>query len=234
MPRQGRDDAAAGSRRAAPLGADWQDAGRDLLGLAPGGVLLVDRDDLGRDALGDDAALLEQDRPVAELGPPSSCRGSRGRSPWRSATSSRTRAFDFSRKTCVAGREDLVEQQDVGVDRRRDREAEPRPHARRVGLDRRVDERAESANSMMPGDRRSIIAPWSRPRNAPARRMLSRPRQLLVEAGAEGQQARDLAVDLDDARRRHDDPGEDLEERALAGAVRPDDRQRLAVDEVGR
>ena len=43
----------------------------------------------------------------------------------------------------VAGGEDLVEQQDVRVDRRRDREPEPGAHARRVGLDRRVDELAE-------------------------------------------------------------------------------------------
>ena len=55
------------------------------------------------------------------------------------------------------------------------------------------------------------------------------PGQLLVEAGAERQQPGDVAVDVDHALGRMDDPGEDLEERALAGAVRADDRQRLAV-----
>ncbi len=55
--------------------------------------------------------------------------------------------------------------------------------------------------------------------------------QLLVEAGAEREQARDLAVDVDGPLGRRDDPGQDLEERALAGAVRSDDRQRLAVHE---
>ena len=54
--------------------------------------------------------------------------------------------------------------------------------------------------------------------------------QLLVEAGAEGQQAGDMAADVDRALRRPDDPGEDLEQRALAGAVGPDDRERLAVE----
>src|SRR4029079_9535157 len=60
------------------------------------------------------------------------------------------------------------------------------------------------------------------------------PAQVAVEAGAEGQQARDVAVHLDHPRRRRDDPGEDLEERALARAIRPDDPERLAVDDVER
>ena len=38
-----------------------------------------------------------------------------------------------------------------------------------------------------------------------------------------------MAVDLDHALGRGEDPGEDLEQRALAGAVGPDDAQRLAV-----
>ena len=58
-------------------------------------------------------------------------------------TSSITRAFDFSRNDLVAGREDLVEQQDVRVHRGRDAKPEPGAHARRVGLDRRVDEHAD-------------------------------------------------------------------------------------------
>ena len=57
-------------------------------------------------------------------------------------------------------------------------------------------------------------------------------REVLVEAGAEGEQARHLPDDLDLALVRLDDPGQDLEERALAGAVRPDDREALAVDDA--
>src|SRR5207247_462587 len=58
------------------------------------------------------------------------------------------------------------------------------------------------------------------------------PGEIAVEAGAERQQARDVTVDLDDPGRRRDDPGEHLEKRALAGAVGPDDAQRLAVDDL--
>ena len=56
--------------------------------------------------------------------------------------------------------------------------------------------------------------------------------QVLVEAGTQGQQAGHVADDVDRALGRVDDPGQDLEERALAGAVRPDDRERLAALDV--
>ena len=46
-------------------------------------------------------------------------------------------------KIGVADREDLVEQQDVGIEIRRDREPQPHVHARRVVLDRHVDEMFE-------------------------------------------------------------------------------------------
>jgi hypothetical protein len=46
-------------------------------------------------------------------------------------------------------------------------------------------------------------------------------REVLVEARAERQQARDVADDVDRALVRLDDPGEHLEQRALAGAVGP-------------
>ncbi len=53
--------------------------------------------------------------------------------------------------------------------------------------------------------------------------------QVLVETGSERQQAGDMAGDLDHAGRGHDDACQDLEERALAGAVGPDDGQRLSL-----
>ena len=43
-----------------------------------------------------------------------------------------------------------------------------------------------------------------------------------------------MAVDLDDALGRQDDPGEDLEQRALARAVGADDAQRLALADLER
>ena len=51
--------------------------------------------------------------------------------------------------------------------------------------------------------------------------------QVLVEPRTERQQARHVAADVDRALGRMDDPGEHLEERALARAVRPDDGERL-------
>ena len=113
-----------------------------------------------------------------------------------SLTSSRTRAFDFSRNAASPGREDLVEEQDVRLDRRRDREPEPGPHARRVRLDRRVDELAEigeldDAGQPLLDDR--VLEAHERAGQAD----VVAAGELLVEAGAEGQQARDVAVDLD-------------------------------------
>ena len=58
--------------------------------------------------------------------------------------------------------------------------------------------------------------------------------QVLVEAGAEGEQARHRPRTSIAPSDGLDDPGEHLEERALAGAVRADDGQRLAVDEPER
>ena len=131
----------------------------------------------------------------------------------------------------VAGGEHLVEQQDVRVDRGRDGEAEPGAHPRRVGLERRVDEVAELG---VLDDRRQELAGHRvvEPEERAAEQDVVAPGQLLVEAGAERQQPGDVAVDVDRALGRMDDPGEDLEERALAGAVRADDRQRLAALDV--
>ena len=90
-----------------------------------------------------------------------------------------------------------------------------------------------SANSTTAG-RISRVTRSSRPRKAPASRMFSRPGELDVEAGAQRQQAGHVALDVDHPLRRPDDPGQDLEQRALAGPVRTDDGQRLAVDDAER
>ena len=61
------------SASSAPAGRPFpesQHASRLLLGLAPLGVLAVDLDDLAGLALGDDAAVLEQDGPIAVFGHP--------------------------------------------------------------------------------------------------------------------------------------------------------------------
>ena len=55
------------------------------------------------------------------------------------------------------------------------------------------------------------------------------PGQLGMEAGADFQQRPDPPVDLGFAAGRLGDPGEDLQQRALAGAVAADDAENLAL-----
>ena len=88
----------------------------------------------------------------------------------------------------IAGGENLVEQQDVGVDRGRDREAEPCAHARRVGLDRRVDELAEIG---VRDDRRHQFAHdlVVEAKEGAGEQDVVAPGQILVEARAQRQQA---------------------------------------------
>ena len=131
----------------------------------------------------------------------------------------------------VAGGQDLVEQQDVRVDRRRDGEPESGAHPGRIGPQRRVDEVAELR---VVDDRRQELAghPVIEAEERAAEQDVVASGQVLVEAGAQGQQAGHVPDDVDRTLRRVDDPGEHLEERALARAVRPDDRERLPALDV--
>ena len=100
----------------------------------------------------------------------------------------------------VADREDLVEQQDVGLEVRRDREAEPHVHPRRVRAHRQVDEVLEL------GERDDLVQLLAHVR---AREAVDRAVQedvlaageVGVEAGAELEQRADAAADVDAARR---------------------------------
>ena len=60
------------------------------------------------------------------------------------------------------------------------------------------------------------------------------PERSMSKPDAEAEQAGDLAADVDRALGRAHDPRQDLEQRALAGAVRPDDGERLAVAQLER
>src|SRR6185503_7013279 len=115
----------------------------------------------------------------------------------------------------------------------RDREAEAGAHARAVGLDRRVDELAEVGE--LDDRRQQLLDPAVlQAEERPAEQDVLDAGEIDVEARAEAEQARDLAADVHDALVRAHDPRQDLEERALAGAVRPDDPQRLAVAQLER
>ena len=64
--------------------------------------------------------------------------------------------------------------------------------------------------------------------------MFSRPGQLRVEAGADLEQRADPPVDLGPSRAGLGDPRQDLEQRALAGAVAADDAEGLALLDLER
>ena len=127
----------------------------------------------------------------------------------------------------VADREHLVEQQHIGLDVRRDGEAEPHVHPRRVGAHGQVDELLELR------ERDDLV---HRLAHAGAREAVDRavqvdvlaPGEVGVEAGAELEQRRDAAAGLDAAARRLDDPRDEPQQRRLARAVAPDEPDRLA------
>jgi hypothetical protein len=142
-------------------------------------------------------------------------------------TSSRIRALLFARKIASP----VARTSSRRSDRRRDREAQPGAHAGRVRLDRRVDELAEVREL---DDRLQALddLPVFEPEEGSGEEDVLAPREVLVEAGAQRQEAAHLAADDDPALGRRQDPCEHLEQRALAGPVRPDDRERLTLDEI--
>ena len=127
------------------------------------------------------------------------------------------------RERLVADREHLVDEEHVGIAVRGDREAEPHGHSGRVGLHGRVEELLDAGK---PHDRRRTgprSRCFDRPSSRPVISMFSRPGDLRVESGAELEQRGEAARDGDGPARRPHDAGEQLEQRRLAGAVRPDD-----------
>ncbi len=131
----------------------------------------------------------------------------------------------------VADREDLVDQQHVGVDVRHHREAEPDLHSRGVVLDLEVDVvlqarelddlvesaprlgRAQSHHHAVQDD---VVAGG----------------QLRVEADAELEEGGEAAGDLDRPAVGRVDAREQLQQGALAGAVAADDPEELALGDV--
>jgi hypothetical protein len=107
------------------------------------------------------------------------------------------------------------------------REAEPHVHARRVRLHRLVDEVLETRERH---DLRELSFDLlaREPEHDAVDDDVLAPRDLRVEAGAELDEGRDLAVHRELPGRRFEKAGDELQERRLAAAVRPDDAERLA------
>ena len=127
----------------------------------------------------------------------------------------------------IADRQHLVDEKHVGVARRRDGEAQPHGHARRVRLDGRVEELldARKAHDLIEA-RGDLLARQSQ--QQPRDLDVLAPRDLGMESGAQLEQRGEPSPHLDGAPRRADDPRQELQQRRLAGAVGADDPERLA------
>ena len=126
----------------------------------------------------------------------------------------------------VADGEDLVEQEHVERHLNRDRVREPQLHPGRVVLQLLVDEPLELCELE---DAVEALVEFS-PREPEQGRVdpdVVPPRQLGVETDAQLDERRHLAVDAHRAGIRLVDPGDDLQQRALAAAVRADDSEEL-------
>ncbi len=128
----------------------------------------------------------------------------------------------------VARRERLIEDQDLGVERREGREREPRLHARAVGRERLIRVLADS------GEVEDLVhvpfeIPGALPQEERVHAGVLPAREVGVKPCPELEDARDLAVHGDLTRRGPELSREELEERALSSPVDADDPYRLAA-----
>ncbi len=133
----------------------------------------------------------------------------------------------------VAHGEGLVEDDDVGEDRRGDGEREAHRHPRGVGLHRPFEELAQLGERLDLGEGGVDLGA----REARQRRLEHRvlpARHLRVERGPQLQDRGDAARDRELSGRGRSRPGEDLQEGALARAVLPDEAHHLPALEPAR
>ena len=123
----------------------------------------------------------------------------------------------------VADRDDLVDDEDLGADVHRDREAEPHVHADRVDLHRRVDELLDSGEvDDLVELAVDLLAGHAEDRGVQVDVLPAR--EVRVEPRAQLQQRRDAAGDLHPALVGPVDPGDAAQERRLARSVVADER----------
>ena len=128
----------------------------------------------------------------------------------------------------VADGERLVDDEDIGLEVRRNGERQAQPHSRGVALERRVEEPLDPGEGSDPVEARAdVIARHAEDR--PAEEHVLSPRELVVEARADVEQGAEPAADTGDAGRRGRDPREDPEQRGLAGTVAADDADQFTV-----
>src|SRR3954471_21089037 len=189
-------------------------------------------DDLRRIPLGADFAVIDQDRAGAEVDHRGQVVRDEGqRDAARDQLAHPGHAFFL--EADVADAEHFVDQQDVGIHVRRDREAKARVHARGVALDRRVDEFGHAGEF----DDRVELAADLGAGHAHHRALqvdVLPAGQVGMKAGGHFDQRADAPGDRDLAAGRAQDAGQQLEQRRLAGAVGADDADRLAGLDVER
>jgi hypothetical protein len=128
----------------------------------------------------------------------------------------------------IADREHLVDEHDLGLDVRGNREREPQVHPPRIALDRSVHVPLEPCEVddlvVAPTDLPSL-----HPENRPVQEDVLAARQLHVKPTPDVEQRPDATTRAGDPRRRLRDAAEDLEQRGLAGTVVADHPERLAL-----
>ncbi len=132
----------------------------------------------------------------------------------------------------VADREHLVDQEDVGVDLDHRREGEPNVHPRRVVLELRSTKSSSSAKAMTLSKRaRACFAAEPQHRRVDDHVVARGQVQLKPTPSSMNGDSRPLTqvAGVDAV-----DPGETLQQRALAAAVAPDDPEELARRDLER
>ena len=123
--------------------------------------------------------------------------------------------------------ENLVDDQDLGLQMSGHREGEAKLHPARVPLYGRIDERADVGELDNLIEAALDLLAFHAEDRAVQEDVLA-PCELGVESGADLEQGPHAAAEPRLAFGRRGDPGEDLEQGALAGAVVADDAHRLA------
>jgi hypothetical protein len=125
----------------------------------------------------------------------------------------------------ISDREHFVNQEDLGLEMRRDGESQPQVHAARVVLHGRVDERSDlgkrNDSVELCQDLRALHA-----ENRAAEQHVLAACQLRVETGAHFEQGADASVQVDLPDGGLGDAREDLQQGALPGPVGADQAQR--------
>src|SRR2546429_5415830 len=193
--------------------------------LRPGAdrLLLVVRDHVVRGPLADDLTVLQQDGAIAKLQ-----HGVKVVRDERDGASRLAETLHASQRAAlevrVAYRENLVDDHDLRLEVRGDREGEPHEHPARVALHGRVDELLHAGELDDRVELPRDLAPLHAEDRAVEVDVLP-PGQLGMEARPDLEQAADAAAELRAPLGRPRDLRQDLQQRRLAGAVRPDDPQ---------